>query len=138
LTTNLNESYKIEATEQETDPSSVQTKKGILLDILDIELLALLSVQEMNGYRLGKKLGTHFQTNVSFGTLYPHLERLSSEKLVIGRWIEVPSTEGSSPKRIRIFRLTDEGKKTLKDSLVRLQKIVSMIETRSIVRKEEQ
>ena len=98
------------------------------LDILDLELLALLKKGPRSGYDLRKDLIRVFDNRVSFGTLYPHLKDLVEAGLIVGEWSQ--SGQGQSKKNN--LHLSDQGKETLKSNVARLSKIASAIETLSL------
>lgn len=61
--------------------SEILTSKR--LDYLDIFVLTLLVGGSRSGYKLYKDLRSEFETQVSFGTLYPRLRRLEKERIII-------------------------------------------------------
>ena len=98
------------------------------LDILDLELLALLKKEPRSGYELRKDLIRLFDNRVSFGTLYPHSKDLVEARLIVGEWLE----SGHGQSRKNNLHLSELGRETLKSNLARLSKITSAIETLSL------
>ncbi len=120
------ESIEKEAISKPTEEPAPNVKsEPKLLDILDLELLALLKKEPRSGYDLRKDLIRIFDNRVSFGTLYPHLKDLVGAGLIVGEWEE--PRHGQT--RRNILHISDLGRETLKKNLTRLSKILSAIET---------
>ncbi len=78
-------------------------------------ILAILSRDEDYGYRIIQKVrsisgGTLEWTD---GMLYPVLQRMEMDGLIISRW---KAAEGSRPRRY--YRITEDGKRELETELV--------------------
>lgn len=85
---------------------NIQFKKGAL----ELCVLVLLNKKDYYGYELVRKVSD--QIEISEGTIYPLLRRLSKEKYVTTYLQE--SSEGPSRK---YYKLTDEGRSTLNEML---------------------
>lgn len=81
-----------------------QIKKGVL----ELCCLNLLAKEKLYGYELAKRLSEARTFDVSLGTVYPLLSRLSKEGLVVSVLEESPS----GPARRR-YRVSAEGKRRL-------------------------
>jgi PadR family transcriptional regulator, regulatory protein PadR len=92
----------------------------VLNNILDRELkkgsaelmiLSLIEVRPRHGYEISKMIEQRSEGSVKFNvaSLYPMLYRLEKRGWIQGRWVEK-----AGQRRRRYYRLTDEGKKTLK------------------------
>ncbi len=85
---------------------NIQFKKGAL----ELCVLVLLDKKDYYGYELVRKVSD--QIEISEGTIYPLLRRLSKEMYVTTYLQE--SSEGPSRK---YYKLTDEGRTNLKEML---------------------
>jgi len=74
--------------------------------LLDLNILFLLSLGPKTGYELSREIPSFFGTNVSFGTLYPHLHLLEDSGLVHGLWEEKSANMFSRRKK---YSLTTDG-----------------------------
>lgn len=83
---------------------NIQFKKGVL----ELCVLAMLNQKDCYGYELVEEISKDIE--ISEGTIYPLLRRLSSEGYVITYLME--SQEG--PPR-KYYRLTEFGKKTYEE-----------------------
>jgi DNA-binding PadR family transcriptional regulator len=74
-------------------------------------LLALLEERERHGYDLARLITERSDGAISFhvASLYPTLYRMEDHGLIEGRWVEKPGQ-----RRRRYYRLTAEGRTTLK------------------------
>jgi len=59
---------------------------NVAKQLMDVEILYLLTFSPKSGYELRKLLSSWFKINVSYGTLYPHLHALEKSGLVTGAW----------------------------------------------------
>jgi DNA-binding PadR family transcriptional regulator len=59
---------------------------NVAKQLVDIEILYLLTFSPKSGYELRKHLLNWFKISISYGTLYPHLHALEKSGLVIGNW----------------------------------------------------
>lgn len=90
--------------------------------VLEFAVLGLLYRTPMHGYELSKQLNMLLGTfrALSYGTLYPCLNKLYAEGLITKEGDEPPSDSrsGRPPGRSKIvYRLTAEGKERLQDLL---------------------
>lgn len=90
--------------------------------VLEFAVLGLLYRTPMHGYELSKQLNMLLGTfrALSYGTLYPCLNKLYAEGLITKEGDEPPpdSRSGRPPGRSKIvYRLTAEGKERLQDLL---------------------
>ncbi|MDG6904421.1 MAG: helix-turn-helix transcriptional regulator [Nitrososphaerota archaeon] len=88
--------------------------------LVDIEILYLLTFGPKSGYELKKQLQNWFKIGVSYGTLYPHLHSLESIGYVTGKWQQKFET---APLKKRTYTLTHSGEETLRGSIESLTKI---------------
>jgi len=74
-------------------------------------ILALLEERQRHGYEIGKLIDTRSNGAITFqvASLYPMLYRLEKRGLIQGRWVEK-----AGERRRRFYKLTAEGKNTLK------------------------
>jgi DNA-binding PadR family transcriptional regulator len=91
--------------------------------VLEFAVLGLLHRAPMHGYELSKQLNLLLGTfrALSYGTLYPCLNKLYGEGLITkeGDQAAPDSRSGRSPGRSKIvYRLTAEGKERFQDQLV--------------------
>ena len=91
--------------------------------VLEFAVLGLLHRAPMHGYELSKQLNLLLGTfrALSYGTLYPCLNKLYGEGLITkeGDQPAPESRSGRSPGRSKIvYRLTAEGKERFQDQLV--------------------
>ena len=104
--------------EKRGDFTSTQLKKGVL------ELLILLMVEKKDRYGYKKKEKVSKIVDVSEGTIYPILKRLTNEGLFEAYTKE--STEGPIRK---YYHITVSGKETLKKQLSEWQKFSKNVNT---------
>jgi len=88
--------------------------------LLDIEILYLLTPEPRSGYELKKHLLNLFHINISYGTLYPHLHSLEKSKLISGTW---NSREPEEPMKKKMYSLTAQGSDKLRAGVEDLGKI---------------
>ncbi|MGE5414283.1 MAG: PadR family transcriptional regulator, partial [Syntrophomonadaceae bacterium] len=84
-----------------------QLKKGST----ELLVLSLLEHRARHGYEIGKLIETRSRGALRFNvaSLYPLLYRLEARGLIEGRWVEK-----ASQRRRRYYRLTAEGRRTLR------------------------
>jgi PadR family transcriptional regulator PadR len=82
-----------------------QLRKGIL----DLIILLYLSKKEYYGYELISKIKDSLDLSLSEGTIYPLLNRLNHEKLIVSKWIEM---ERGIPRKY--YSISEKGLETLK------------------------
>lgn len=78
-----------------------QLRKGVL----EFVVLLCLREEEYYGYALIREVKTLTSLDISEGTIYPLLNRLKKEGLVVSRWVE---QESGVPRKY--YRVTEEGK----------------------------
>lgn len=81
-----------------------QVKKGTLSFIV----LLVLNEKELYGYELIDKVKRLTEIEIAEGTLYPLMNRLSTHKLLVSKWVE---QETGIPRKY--YFITDLGKETL-------------------------
>jgi DNA-binding PadR family transcriptional regulator len=94
--------------------------KNVARQLLDLEILYLLTFGAKSGYELKKNLLSSFNLNLSYGTLYPHLHSLEKEELIHGNW---EFQEENAPLKKRVYTLTTAGSEKLARSMGSLSKI---------------
>ena len=74
-------------------------------------VLALLEGRSRHGYELAKLIESQSENKLQFhvASLYPMLYRLERKRLVEGRWVEK-----AGERRRRFYRLTAEGRRSLR------------------------
>jgi transcriptional regulator len=84
-----------------------QLKKGST----ELLVLSLVERRARHGYEIGKLIETRSRGALRFNiaSLYPLLYRLEARGLIEGRWVEK-----ASQRRRRYYRLTAEGRRTLR------------------------
>ncbi len=84
-----------------------QLKKGST----ELLVLSLVERRARHGYEIGKLIETRSRGALRFNvaSLYPLLYRLEARGLIEGRWVEK-----ASQRRRRFYRLTAEGRRTLR------------------------
>lgn len=95
-----------------------QLRKGIL----ELAIMGALEQHSHYGYSLIKHLTSGNDVELTEGTIYPILSRLSRERLISAEWVE--SRQG--PPR-KYYTLTPKGKKVsriLREELTRLHELV--------------
>ena len=93
---------------------------SLVKQLVDIEILYLLTFSPKSGYELRKQLLNWFKINVSYGTLYPHLHSLEKTGFVIGKWQQKFE---AAPLKKRTYTLTQAGNEVLRGSVESLTKI---------------
>jgi len=88
--------------------------------LVDIEILFLLTFSPRSGYELRKKLLSWYKINISYGTLYPHLHSLEKMGLIVGTWQQ---KFDEAPLKKRIYSLTPGGQKILRNNIENLSRI---------------
>lgn len=91
-----------------------QVKKGILSFIV----LSILARKEFYGYELITELKRSSDYDIAEGTLYPLLDRLKKDGLVVSQWVEQNT---GLPRKY--YYITPDGKETLKEMLAHWKEI---------------
>lgn len=94
----------------------------LLKGILDGCVLSIIAQKETYGYELVQTLKKKGFTSIVGGTIYPLLQKLEKQKLIIG--VKKPSLDG--PDRI-YFTLTQDGEKYLSDFLIYWRGLVGKV-----------
>jgi DNA-binding PadR family transcriptional regulator len=95
--------------------------------LVDIEILYLLTFSPKSGYELRKKLLSWFKISISYGTLYPHLHALEKSGLILGAWQQ---KFDEAPLKKRMYSLTPQGQKILRANVESLSKISTTMQFR--------
>ena len=95
--------------------------------LVDIEILYLLTFSPKSGYELRKKLLNWFKISISYGTLYPHLHALEKSGLIIGAWQQ---KFDEAPLKKRMYSLTPVGQKILRNNIENLSKMALTMQLR--------
>jgi len=95
-----------------------QLKKGLL----PLYVLLALSNKECYGYELIQDLKLSYGIDVTEGTIYPLLIRLTKENLLTARWVEQPS---GIPRKY--YQIAEEGKKNLREMMKNIDIIFSKL-----------
>jgi transcriptional regulator len=87
-------------------PAKVEFLQGTL----DMLILRTLALGALHGYGIAQaiKRTTEEAIQVEAGSLYPALQRLELQGLVVAKW-----DEGGRGRRMRVYRLTAAGRKRL-------------------------
>jgi len=78
--------------------------------VLELAILGLLKDQPLHGYELKKRLGETlgFLWGVSYGSLYPALQRLEHRGFISAEW-----GTSTNNRRARFYALTRKGRREL-------------------------
>jgi PadR family transcriptional regulator PadR len=102
-----------------------QAQDELLKGTLDMLVLKSLTVQPMHGYAIVRHIerlsGGVF--NVEHGSLYPALERLQKNGLVVGKWGESPTG-----RRARYYTITAAGRRKLGDKVSAFDRVLAAID----------
>jgi len=97
----------------------------LLKGTLDMLILKSLTVQSMHGYAIVRHIerlsGGVF--NIEHGSLYPALERLQRDGLVLGKWGESPTG-----RRARYYTITAAGRRRLGEKVSAFDRILAGIQ----------
>lgn len=106
---------------RKNDPTPGELLKGTL----DMLVLKSLTVQSMHGYAIVRHIerlsGGVF--NIEHGSLYPALERLQKNGLVVGKWGESPTG-----RRARYYSITAAGRRKLGDKVSAFDRVLAAID----------
>jgi len=104
---------------------SAPSQNELLKGTLDMLVLKTLTVQSMHGYAIVRHIerlsGGVF--NVEHGSLYPALERLQKNGLVVGKWGESPTG-----RRARYYTVTPAGRRALGEKVSALDRVLAAID----------
>jgi PadR family transcriptional regulator PadR len=93
---------------ESTDPWASQVRKGVL----ELAVLAALERERQYGLELIRTLQTVADLRISESTLYPLLNRLREDGLLVAEWIEA---EAGHPRKY--YQLTAQGRRVARDRL---------------------
>lgn len=90
----------------------MKINKELIKGSTAILILRLLDQKDMYGYEMIKEIDLRSNGIFSFkeGTLYPILHSLECENMIEAYW-----EEGETKRKRKYYRITDEGKKQLKE-----------------------
>jgi transcriptional regulator len=104
---------------------SVEPQNELLKGTLDMLILKTLTIQPMHGYAIVRHIerlsGGVF--TIEHGSLYPALERLQKNGLVVGKWGESPTG-----RRARYYTITAAGRRRLGDKVSAFDRVLAAIE----------
>lgn len=95
----------------------------LLKGVLDGCVLQIINRQEIYGYDLIKELQDTGFTDIKGGTIYPLLQKLERNELIIGKTKSSP--EGPNRK---YFTITKDGQKELKEFINQWANLVGVVE----------
>jgi transcriptional regulator len=104
---------------------SAQAQDELLKGTLDMLILKTLTVQPMHGYAIVRHIErlSSGVFNIEHGSLYPALERLQKNGLVVGKWGESPTG-----RRARYYTITAAGRRTLGEKVSAFDRVLTAIE----------
>jgi len=94
-----------------------EMQRMVVKNFLDILILMELRKDSLSGYDIMRLLHRKLSVMLSSGTIYSRLYNLERNKL----------TEGMGTKKKRVYRLTEEGEKTVKGFLELKDKMLDFI-----------
>lgn len=104
---------------------SVEPQNELLKGTLDMLILKTLTIQPMHGYAIVRHIerlsGGVF--TIEHGSLYPALERLQKNGLVVGKWGESPTG-----RRARYYTITAAGRRRLGDKVSAFDRVLAAID----------
>jgi PadR family transcriptional regulator PadR len=102
----------------------VQSRIEVLQGTLDFIVLQTLQWGPRHGYGLAQMIRANSSNalNVDTGSLYPALHRLERKKLIAATW-EISDNK----QRVRVYRLTDAGRKQLAAERSRWKQLTAAI-----------
>jgi len=104
--------------------SSDRPQDELLKGTLEMLVLKSLTVQPMHGYAICRHIerlsGGVF--NVEHGSLYPALERLQRNGMIVGKWGESPTG-----RRARYYTVTATGRRHLGDRVSTFDRVIGAI-----------
>jgi PadR family transcriptional regulator PadR len=98
----------------------------LLKGTLDMLILKTLSAQPMHGYAVARHIErlSNGVFNVEHGSLYPALERLQKNGLVVGKWSASPTG-----RRARYYTITAAGRRKLGEKVSAFGRVLAAIES---------
>src|SRR5512132_4150085 len=104
---------------------SAEPQNELLKGTLDMLILKTLTIQPMHGYAIVRHIerlsGGVF--SIEHGSLYPALERLQKNGLVVGKWGESPTG-----RRARYYTITAAGRRHLGERVSGFGRVLAAIE----------
>ena len=104
---------------------SAEPQNELLKGTLDMLILKTLTIQPMHGYAIVRHIerlsGGVF--TIEHGSLYPALERLQKNGLVVGKWGESPTG-----RRARYYTITAAGRRRFGDKVSAFDRVLAAIE----------
>jgi PadR family transcriptional regulator, regulatory protein PadR len=102
-------------------PSSKTDQRDLFRGALEMMILRLVMREPMHGYALVQQIRQRSQdlVLVEEGSLYPALQRLLKEGLLVAKW-EI----SASNRRVRTYRITAAGKKHLEREMFSLERML--------------
>ena len=104
---------------------TAEPQNELLKGTLDMLILKTLTIQPMHGYAIVRhieRLSVGVFT-IEHGSLYPALERLQKNGLVVGKWGESPTG-----RRARYYTITAAGRRRLGDKVSAFDRVLAAIE----------
>ena len=106
-------------------PKPPATQDELLKGTLAMLILKTLTVQPMHGYAIVRHIerlsGGVF--NIEPGSLYPALEKLQNNGLVMGKWGESPTG-----RRARYYTITAAGRRQLGEKVSAFDRVLAAID----------
>src|ERR1044071_3412874 len=103
---------------------SPQAQDELLKGTLDMLILKTLTVQTMHGYAIVRHIerlsGGVF--NIEHGSLYPALERLQKNGMVVGKWGQPPPG-----RRARYYSIPPAGRRKLGERVSAFDRVLAAI-----------
>lgn len=105
--------------------SRYQNRIELLQGTLDLLILQTLLWGGQHGYGISQAIRANSGEvlKVDTGSLYPALHRLERQKFIESEW-----TTSENKQRVKLYRLTPEGKKQLFDERSRWQQLTQAVE----------
>ena len=105
--------------------NTTEPQNELLKGTLDMLILKSLTLQAMHGYAIVRHIerlsGGVFA--IEHGSLYPALERLQKNGLVVGKWGESPTG-----RRARYYTITAAGRRRLGEKVSAFDRVLAAIE----------
>jgi transcriptional regulator len=104
---------------------SLRTQTDALRGSLDLLVLKTLSLEAMHGWGISQRIQQISKgvLEVNQGSLYPALQRLEKEGLIVSDW---GTTDNN--RRARYYRITAAGRRTLGDELENWRRFAAGLE----------
>ena len=101
-------------------------KKDVLLGTLDLLILRVISNEPKHGYGIARRIEqiSDSALNVQQGSLYPALHRLEKKAFIQSEWLT-----GETNKPIKMYTLTKDGQRQLKEEVANWKLISAAVNT---------